>query len=649
MNSERHFYEFGPFRLDAAERLLLREGRILPLTPKAFDVLLALVENSSHTVEKDDLMKRVWPDTCVEEVNLANNVSLLRKVLGEGSNADQYIQTVPRRGYRFVADVRVVSDASPDGETASSGPAFTQPREISDVQPARISAAATDGPQSSWWATNSRGRLAAIGASVLLIGLAAAGLYRFIGNGPRPDSERAPIKSVALLPFKPLVAGARDEMPEMGMAETLITRLSSIREITVRPMSAVRKYTALEQDAVAAGQEQQVDAVLEGTIQKVDDRIRVTARLLRIPDGRTLWAGKFEERFTNILDVQDAIAERASGVLALKLTSEERKLLAKRDTENPDAYQLYIRGRYFWNKRTPEGMKKAIECFQRAIDLDPNYAQAYVGLADSYAFSLWSGLPKEVWMNKQKAATAKALELDDTLAEAHATMAHIKDSIEDDYPGAEKEYNRSIELNSNYPTAHHWYSNFLNVQGRCDEALAEIRRAQELDPLSLIINATVGFALSCSGRTDEAIAQLRKTIEMDPNFMTTHRFLADAYITKKMYEEALAEFEKGIPIVQKQERLREVGYLYAVWGKRDKALKLCDGMKKLPDQDRWDHVDLAQVYAALGENDQAFEYLEKALQDRASLITPIRFDSRLANLRSDPRFADLIRRFQSKP
>lgn len=645
MKAESHFYEFGPFRLDAAERQLLREDRVLPLTPKAFDVLLVLVENSSHTVEKDDLMKRVWPTTCVEEVNLANNVSLLRKVLGDG---DRYIQTVARRGYRFVAAVREVRDANADGETEwPAGPTAMQYQELSGAKLTRVSAEATEEEQSSWWATKSRRRLV-ITACVLLIGLSVAALYRFIGSGPRTNGERPPIKSVALLPFKPLVAGTRDEMLEMGMADTLITRLSNVKEIIVRPMSAVRKYTALDQDAVAAGQEQQVDAVLEGTIQKVDNRIRITARLLSIPDGRTLWAGKFDEKFTDILDVQDAIAERASGVLALNLTGEARKLLVKRYTENTDAFQLYIKGRYFWNKRTPEGMKKAIECFQGAIDLDPNYAQAYVGLADSYAFYLWSGLPKEVWMNKQKAAAAKALELDDTLAEAHATMAYFKWVREDDYPGAEKEYKRSIELNPNYPTAHHWYSNYLNEQGRCDEALAEIRRAQELDPLSLIINATIGSALYCSGRTDEAIAQLRKTLEMDPSFMTTHRFLAMAYIRKKMYEEALAEFEKALPIIEK-ERSLDVGYLYAVWGKRDKALSACDRFKKQTDHDKFGYLDLAQIYAALGENDQAFESLEKALQGHSRLITLIKVDSRLENLRAHSRFAGLVRRFESKP
>lgn len=649
MKAESHFYEFGPFRLDAAERQLLREDRVLPLTPKAIDILLVLVENSSHTVEKDDLMKRVWPDTCVEEVNLANNVSLLRKVLGNG---DRYIQTVPRRGYRFVAAVKELRDEPDDRQTGS--PATSGAMEdqgMRRAQQARVSVEPTQEEPakepSRWWA-NRRLRLQTMTACIVLISIAAVALYLRTTSSPKPSVEVASIKSIAVLPFKPLVAGTRDEMLEMGMADTLITRLSNIKEIIVRPMSAVRKYTALDQDAVAAGQEQQVDAVLEGTIQKVDNRVRITARLLSIPDGRTLWVGKFDEKFTNILDVQDALAERAAGVLPLKLTSEERKLLAKRDTENPDAYHLYIRGRYFWNKRTPEGMKKAIECFQRAIDLDPNYAQAYVGLADSYNFHEWSGLPKEVWMNKQKAAAAKALELDDTLAEAHTSMAFVKLS-EDAFSEAEREFKRSIELNPNYPTAHHWYSNYLNDQGRCDEALAEIRRAQELDPLSLIINATVGSALSCSGRTDEAIAQLRKTIEMDPNFMTTHAFLAEAYIKKKMYEEALAEFEKGIPIVNKQRRLRQVGYLYAVWGKRDKALKACDRIKKLPDQDRGVHVDLAEVYAALGENDQAFEYLEKALQDRAALITVIRNDSRLENLRSDPRFTDLVRRFESKP
>lgn len=651
MNSEQHSYAFGPFRLDTADRQLLREGRVVPLTPKAFDVLVVLVENSRRTVEKDDLMKRVWPSTCVEEVNLANNVSLLRKVLGTGEG-EGYIQTVPRRGYRFAAEVKELRDEANDRQNGSLARSECQGGQI--VPQTRVSVEQTQEEpikeSSQRWAGR-RLLLQSLTACIVLIGIAAVGFYLRTRSNSNRSVEVASIKSIAVLPFKPLVAGSRDEMIEMGIADSLITRLGNLREIIVRPISSVRKYTELDQDAVAAGREQQADVVLDGTYQKVDDRLRITARLYRVRDGSVVWTDNFDQELTDVLAVQDSISIRVSEALALRLTREELRLLTKRPTGSSKAYDLYLRGRYYWEQRTPNGMKKAIDCFQGAINQDPNYALAYVGLADTYHFNKWLGFSFKEGHAKQKAAAMKALELDATLAEAHTSMAYLL-LFEDAFSEAEREFKRSIELNPNYPSAHHWYSNYLRKLGRYEEGLVEIKRARELDPRSLIINATLGEALSISGRDDEGIEQLKNTLEMDPKFSTARVMLGDAYTRKRMYDEALAEYDKvkleyytpgeELPTLQEFQP-----YIYAALGKRDEVLKSCEKLKKRPRDSVLETLDLARIYATLGEKEQAFELLktcESVAMREPGFAALIKSDSKLENLRSDPRFADLMRR-----
>src|SRR5258706_2703572 len=358
----KHLYEFGPFRLDATERLLLRAEEVVPLTPKVFDLLLALVENGGHVLSKDELLQRVWPDSFVEEANLSRNIFTLRKALGEDTDEQRYIETVPRRGYRFVASVMSWPKESDDlvvAERARSRIMIEQEEETGRTETIVVS----------------RRRL---GALTLAACVAVSGLglvaYWWLAGRTRLEAARLGKGSISVLPFKPLVAESRDEALEMGMAETLITSLSNLREMSVRPTSAVRQYTELQQDAVAAGRELQVESVLDASIQKSGDRLRVVARLVRIKDGATLWSDKFDEKFTDIFAIQDRLSERMTAALAVRLTGEERKLLAKRYTENSEAYQLYLKGRYFWSKFTNEGLKKSIGFFEQAIEKDPGYA-----------------------------------------------------------------------------------------------------------------------------------------------------------------------------------------------------------------------------------------------------------------------------------
>ena len=320
------------------------------------------------------------------------------------------------------------------------------------------------------FAPNPRGTESVLECAVMLMVVAAIAYALLFRRAPgvRPPE----IKSLAVLPFKPLVADHRDESLEMGMADTLIVRLSSLREVTVRPISSVRKFSGLEQDAVAAGRELGVESVLDGQIQRWGDRIRVTARLIGVGDGKQLWADQFDEKFSDVFTVQDLISEKVTSALELKLTGEEQKRLTKHYTENPEAYQLYVNGRFYWERRTPEGLKKAIEYFEQAIGKDPNYALAYAGLADSYAHLGVFHLPPKEAFPKAKEAALNALRIDDRLAEAHAALGHNKVQYEYDWAGAEREYQRAIELNPNYVNAHHFYALYLSMMGRFDEGIA---------------------------------------------------------------------------------------------------------------------------------------------------------------------------------
>jgi serine/threonine protein kinase/tetratricopeptide (TPR) repeat protein len=453
--------------------------------------------------------------------------------------------------------------------------------------------------------------------------------------------------SLAVLPFKP-IGGEEDEYLGLGMADALITKLSKIREINVRPTSAVRKYGAQDQDPVAAGRELRVEAVIEGSVQRVGDRIRVTVQLVSVRDGAPLWAETFDENFTNIFAVQDRISEQVAQSLTLTLNTAERELLTKRYTENSEAYQLYLKGRYFWNKRTGEGMKRGIEYFDQAIRIDPNYALAHAGLADSYnVLGQFGELAPDEAMPRAKAAALRALEIDDTLAEAHASLAMVYEVYEWDWAGAETQFKRAIELNPNYANAHHWYAMFLSAAGRHDEALAEIRRAKEIDPVSLIVSTNEGWILFCARQYDSAIEQLQKSIEMDPSFANAHYKLALVYEAKGMYKEAVEEFLKHEPLSgTSQEKVATLRAAYSESGWEGFCQQQLERLKKAATEGYVSPKYFVLTYLQLGEKDRAFEWLEKAYQERGEVLLYLKVDPRFDPLRSDPRFSDLLRRVE---
>ncbi|MGH2619502.1 MAG: tetratricopeptide repeat protein, partial [Anaerolineales bacterium] len=399
-------------------------------------------------------------------------------------------------------------------------------------------------------------------------------------------------------------------------------------------------------DPQKAGRDLNVQAVLTGRVVERDGALNIQADLVSVDDGSQLWGRQYSRKFSDILTLQDEIAREVSEKLGLRSTVEQQKRLAKRSTENTEAYQLYLKGRYYWNRRTAQTLKRAVEYFQQAIDKDPGYALAYAGLADCYA--LYPNYQVESPRDsgpKAKAAATRALEIDNTLAEAHASLAWTLMQYEWDWAGAEREFQRSIELDPNYPTAHHWYGICLAATGRTGQAIASMKRAQQLDPLSMIINAGVGLELYFARRYDEAIEQIRKALEMDPNFAEGHRYLGMAYEQEAMYREAIAEFQKAFELSGgSPSMLGFLGHAYALSVNRGKALRAIADLDELSKRRYVSPSNTAVIYTGLGDKERALEWLEKALDDRSYDVIRLKVDPRLDGLRADRRFANLLRR-----
>jgi DNA-binding winged helix-turn-helix (wHTH) protein/TolB-like protein/Tfp pilus assembly protein PilF len=660
-------YLFDAFRLDPARRLLEKEGETVSLTPKTFDTLVVLVRNCGRVMEKDELMQAIWPDTVVEESNLAHNISALRRIFGQKGVENRFIATVPGRGYSFVAPVQQEPPPLPaqptnpgtlrlqyevtrsrltiEDESGTIGDALQTHQPFvnhADTTPVRVDKMPERTPLAAPPRTLARRllRRAAIATSVL-VGLTIVAYLVSFRSAPVK-----PIQSIAVLPFKPLVPDHRDEALEMGIADTLVTRLTSLNNLTVRPISAARRFTSLDQDPAAAGRDLQVQAVLEGSIQKADNKIRITARLINVADGKPIWTRQFDQPWTDIFAVQDAIAQRVAADLFGTLSGEEQSDLARNYTTDPEAYRLYLLGRYHWNKRSSEGMYKSIEYFRQVIEKDPGYALAYVGLADAYTTlgSYHVAPPKEV-LPKAKEAALRALEIDERLAEAHATMGKISNDYDWDWERSEREFRRAIELKPNYPNAHHWYSTLLVTVGRYDEAVSEANRALELNPLSAGDITQMGNILYRARRYDQAIAVLQKSVELEPNFSTTYYHLGICYVLQGRYEEALAEFQRGRAISPSApDFVAMLGYTCGLAGRRDEALRYQAELSELSKRRYVSPFNHAAIHSGLGEMDDVFKWLEKCYEERDPAIRALKTDPLFDIVRKDGRFAGLLRR-----
>jgi DNA-binding winged helix-turn-helix (wHTH) protein/TolB-like protein len=629
-------YYFDKFTLDLTRGCLLRENEPIKLRPKSFQVLKYLVENYGRLITKEELFESVWTDSFVTDDSLVKCVNDVRHALGD--EAQHIIKTVPRRGYIFEKEVKESDTVAQIYTEETTGVHLViEEAEESEEENSRSRNVLNAVKQS---------KRAAFFLSITLVAATVGFYFLWLSSVSKQTESQLPIKSIAVLPFKSLKVEAGNEYLEAGMADALITRLSNIRQITVRPTRAILKYTAQEQDLTTAGRELKVDSILDGSIQKLDDKLRVTVQLVRVSDGSPLWAEQYDEPLADLFSVQNKISERVTRSLALQLSSDEQRQLTRRSTSSAEAYENYLKGRFFWNKRTEESLRKAVEFFNQAIAKDPNYAQAYAGLADCYALLP----PPRESMPKAKAAAMRALELDDTLADAHTSLAHTSLFYDWDFANAEREFQQAIQLNPNYATAHHWYALLLAAQGRQEEALAEITRAQEIDPLSLIISTHKGLIFYLARRYDEAIEQQKKTLELEPNFLEAHYELGRAYAQKKMYQEAIAELRTAVNLSSVDSDAGAVlGYVYAVSGKRGEALRMLDELNKIAKTGAVATRYFVFIHAGLSNNEQALELLEKEFETHAYWLIYLKSEPILDNLRSDVRFANLERRVGITP
>ena len=618
----RQFYDFGPFRIDVVKRRLLRDGEVLRLTPKAFDLLLVLVEESGRTIEKDELLDRVWPGTAVEENNLNQNITALRKSLGDSRQESQYIATIPGIGYRFVAEVRKVSEDLAQGRKDASEEVI-EPPQSGRARPSRVF------------------RYALLIAVPLLLAALAFALYR--REAPRPA-----MSSIMVLPLENISGNSTEEYFADGMTDALIGDLAKISGLHVISRTSSMHYKGTRKSLPEIAREINVDAIVEGTVQRSGDRVVVRTQLIHAPTDRHLWVGDYTRDVRNVLDLQSEIARAVAQEVRIQMTPDEQARLASRRPVRPKAYDDYLQGRYlYWNKRTEENLNKAIALFQSAIKEDAGYAPAYVGVADCYnalgAVQVGSMPPLEARRHAEEAAT-KALELDSGLGEAYSALGYVK-HFNWDWTAAEQNHKRAIELNPSYANAHNFYASYLMSRGRIEESIAASNRARELDPFSLSISAQRGFLFENARRYGEAIEQLRSVIAMDPGHYQALWILGHAYAANKQFDEAVAAAEKAVAVSERTPgALGILGLAYGLAGRKAEATKILNELLELNKSRYVTPAAFVNVYIGLGDKEQAFVWLEKAYQERSNYVAYLKVFPLMDPLRSDRRFDDLIRR-----
>jgi len=488
---------------------------------------------------------------------------------------------------------------------------------------------------------------------VIVAGAISVGLFffgRYTATSKQSKPIEVPAKSLAVLPFANLSGNPDNAYFAAGIQDEIITRLAKITELKVISCTSTQRFKGAPDDLPAIAKQLGVANILEGSVQRTTDQLRVNVQLVEAATGAHLWADTFDRKLTDIFKIESEIAKTVAETLQAKLSGSERNAIAAQPTENTEAHELYLKGRFFWDKRTGDNLKKSIDYFNQAIAADPNYALAYVGLADCYLLlEDYTGTPAIETYPKAEAFAQHALQLDDSLAEAHTSLAYVYTNLWQ-WEQAEEEFKRAIKLNPNYPTAHHWYSLCLLDWGRIDEAKAQIKRAHELDPLSLIIGTTLNYAYFAEGAVNSSIAQCKRVIDLDPNFPRAHEYLGLGYLAQGRNSEAIVEIHKAVELSGRDRRpLRDLGYGYAASGKRAEALTVLKELEENYEKHKAIGQDFAAVYVGLGEKDQAFAWLEKDFQARSGLLAWSRWAPPFDSLRSDPRFADLLRRMGLKP
>ena len=627
---------FGIFEADLRTGELRKRGGRIRLQEQPFQVLAVLLARPGELVTRDELRGRLWTaDTFVDfDHGLNKAINKIREALGDSAESPRFVETVARRGYRFIADVAVVDlePAPPEIHAPSTGgDALT----ADDREPPEVAEQITAPTGWSWQRTLTITGCGLALTSVILVGW----LLQSRRQSPT-------IRSVAVLPLENLSGDASQEYFADGMTEQLIATLGQISALRVISRTSVMGYKGARKPLPLIARELNVDAVIEGSIMRSGGRVRITAQLIDAALDKHLWAQSYDGDVRDTLGLQGRVARAIAEEIRINVQPKEQAALRNVKAVNPDAYEAYLKGRYFWNKRTADGLNKAREYFDEAVAKAPDYAQAYAGLADTYALLgdwQYGVMASRDAFPAAKAAAIKALELDNTLGEAHTSLGFALSGFDWDYASAEKEFRRAIELNPGYATGHHWYAWHLSLVGRHGEAIAEMRKARSLDPLSLIINADLAEILLIAHFFDESVQQSRRTIEMDPDFALAHNQLAEAYLQKHMRDNAITEFQKAVQLSEGSPICTaNLARAYASSGRSAEAGQLLIGLQKRSSPAHSNAAEIAMVYTALGDNAQAMAWLERGYIERFNPGVLLRpgFDA----LRTDPRFRDLVRR-----
>jgi TolB-like protein/DNA-binding winged helix-turn-helix (wHTH) protein/tetratricopeptide (TPR) repeat protein len=624
---------FGTYEISFQSGEVRKSGMRIRIQQQPLRVLEILLKHPGEVVTREQLRSQVWPAESFGDFDQAVNIAIgkLRSALGDSAENPQFIETIPKRGYRFIAEVTVV-----DGE----GRIRPVHSSIDLPTTERADKPGTDGLTIAPSARTHRSwaRWVILGVAAI-VALAAIEAWQFRSRRAAPSG----IRSLAVLPLNNFSGDPSQDYFADGMTDQLITDLAQISALRVISRTSAMVYRGSHKPLPEIARELHVDAVVEGAVQRSGDRVRITAQLIEASSDKHLWAETYEDNVRDTLMLQKRVASNIAEHIRIKLTPQEQASLKKTRVVDPAAYEFYLKGRYFWNKRTADGLKAAVDYFNQALEKDPKYAQAYTGLADSYALlGDWEyGVlsPSEAYP-KAKAAAIKAIDADDTLGEAHTSLAFSLDAFDWDWESAETEYKRAIELNPGYATAHQWYSWHLSEMGRSDEAIAEMRKAETIDPLSLIISAEMAEILLVAHRNDEAIEQSRKAIALDANFAIAHLELGLALMQKQNYAEAIEELQKAITLSGNSTTCTSnLAYAYAVSGKKSEASIL---LKDLKNRSRQNAPAIALVHVGLGETDQAMIWLEKAYAEHfnPSILLRPTFDP----LRPDAHFQNLMQR-----
>ena len=626
---------FGVFELDLVAGELRKRGLRVRLQQQPVQVLAMLLERAGQVVSREELQKALWPaDTFVDfDHGLNKAINKIREALGDSAESPRFVETVARRGYRFIADVKAAELAPSASVRGRSGASPGGERRRSRRHARHARSRRHRGRRSRAWA------IAALALLVLLGSVAAWKRY----SGSRESSV---IRSLAVLPLESLSNDASQDYFADGMTDELISDLGQISALRVISRTSVMAYKHSRKPLPEIARELNVDAVVEGTVLRSGDQVRITAQLIEGATDRHLWSQSYQRELRDTLALQNTVARAIADQIRISVNPQEQAALRNVAAVNPVAYVSYLKGRFFWNKRTVDGLKTALAYFDQAIDEDANYAQAYSGLADTYALLgdwQYAVMTAKEALPKAKAAATRALELDSSLGEAHTSLGFCLDGFDWNFDAGGKEFRRALELNPGYATAHHWYAWHLALLHRYDDAIVEMRKAESLDPLSLVINADLAELLALAHSYDESILQSKKTIEMEPNFGLAHNHLGQAYLQKQMTDQAIAELQKAVTLSGGSPTcMANLARAYVAAGKRNEAETLLGELKKRSSPDQSYAPEIAVVYTALGDSDQAMAWLEKGYVERFNPGVLIRpgFDP----LRSDPRFRDLERR-----